>query len=255
MNYAMDNTQILSPKPSIDEALAFLGMSDMDKAMGISALLRICKDGDLPLFFDERLTCVPTSIKYGDQYDDEGEWEDYLFIDPKDSRELWLELILGNFNLHVLPNNSFDLIVSKIIHADVSYHIYQTDGTLSEGESVGYEKFYFDRAELIKFKAEYTSHYSERSKEKVASSQRESVQDRRTTAFKYWLVGNSGKSIHKDEDLQDCYEKLGAPTKEKIWQELSLMDNKLFAAGKDDFLKAMSSVIQFKIGTSKGRDL
>ena len=61
---------MLSHKPSIDEALEFLGMSNMDKAMGIQALLRISEIDALPLFFDETLTCVPTSIKYGDQYDD-----------------------------------------------------------------------------------------------------------------------------------------------------------------------------------------
>ena len=74
----MTDAQTLSPKPSIDEALEFLGMSNRDKAMEIQALLRISEFDSLPLMFDERLTCVPTSIKFGDQFDDEGEFVETL---------------------------------------------------------------------------------------------------------------------------------------------------------------------------------
>lgn len=250
----MNNTQTLSLQSSIDEALAFLGMSDMDKAMGISALLRISEDDDLPLFFDEKLICVPTSVKYGDQYDEDGEFVDCLLIDPDETRELWSGHTLDNFQLHITADHSFNLVVSRIVHDDVSYHISQADGTISEGVSIGYEKFYFDRAELIKYKAEYTSHYSENPKVKGSPSKRESVEDKRTTAFKYWLVGNSGMSIHNDDDLQGCYENFGSPTKAEVWQRLNQMDNKLFAAGYDDFIRAMSTVIQFKQGTGNGRN-
>ena len=97
----MDNTQILSPQPSIDEALEFLRMSQMDKAMGINTLLRTCEGDDLPLFFDEKLFCVPTSIKYGDQYDEEGEFLETFLIDREDEREFWSEHILDNFQLHM----------------------------------------------------------------------------------------------------------------------------------------------------------
>jgi hypothetical protein len=254
MNYAMDNTQTLSPQPSIDEALEFLGMSNMDKAMGVTALLKIINDDRLPLFFDEKLVLVPTSVKYGDQYDDDGEFLESFLIAPSDTRELWSGHLLANFQLHMTSNNSFELIVSTIIHDDDSYYIYQDDGTPSEGVSIEYEKFYFDRAELIKYKTEYHSHFNEHPKGKASTSSRESVQAKRTTAFKYWLVGNSGNSIHKPEDLQDCYAILGEPTKEGIWQSLCLMDNQLFNAGKDDFKKSMGSVIEFKTGTGKGRN-
>jgi len=250
----MNNTQTLSPRPSIEEALEFLGMSNMDKAMGINALLRICKDDHLPILFDEPLICAPTSVKYGDQYDDDGEFLETLLIDPNDTRELWSEHILANFQLHMPSNDSFDLIVNTIIHDGVPYHVLLPNGTVSEGESIGYEKFYFNRTELVKYKTEYHSLFSEHPKIKVATSSRESIQEKRATAFKYWLVGNSGKSIHKDEDLQERYESLGTPTREYIWESLSLMDNQLFSAGKSDFMKLMGTVIQIKTGTSKGRN-
>jgi hypothetical protein len=255
MDYAMDNTQTLSPQPSIDEALEFLGMSKMDKAMGITALLKISNDDGLPLFFDEKLVLVPTSVKYGDQYDDEGEFLESLLIDPDKTREFLSGHILANFQLHMTSNNSFDLIVNKIIRDDDSYYIYQDDGTPSEGVSIEYEKFYFERAELITYKTEYHSRFNERDIVKAGTSKPESVQAKRITAFKYWLVGNSEKSIHKREDLQACYNSLNAPSRSEIWRQLGLMDNELFAAGKDDFIKLMGSVILIKTGTSKGRNL
>jgi hypothetical protein len=249
MDYAMDNTQTLSPQPSIDEALVFLGMSNMDRAMGITALLKISTGDDLPLFFDGTLLCVPISAKFGNQYDGDGEFEDFLPIDPDDQREFWSEHILDDFHLHMRSDNSFALCISRIIHDGISYFISQSDGTISGGVSIGYEKFYFDRAKLIKYKADYTSHFNERDKAKAGTSSRESIQDKRITAFKYWLVGNSGKSIHKREDLQACYDSLKAPSsRSEIWRRLGLMDKQLFAAGKDDFMKLMGSVIRIKIG-------
>jgi len=255
MNYAMDNTQTLSPQPSIDEALEFLGMSKMDKAMGITALLKISNDDRLPLFFNEKLVLVPTSVKYGDQYDDEGEFLESLLIDPDKTREFWSGHILANFQLHMASDNSFTLVVSRIIHDGIPYHVSLPNGTISEGVSIGYEKFYFERAELITYKTEYHSHFSEHSKGKSKTSSRESILDKRITAFKYWLVGNSGKSIYKREDLQACYNSLNAPSRSEIWRRLGLMDNELFAAGKDDFIKTMGSVILIKTGTSIGRNL
>jgi hypothetical protein len=249
MDYAMDNTQTLSPQPSIDEALEFLGMSKMDKAMGIKALLKISEDDELPLFFDEKLVCVPTSVNYGDQYDDDGEFLESFLIAPSDTRELWSGHLLANFQLHMTSNNSFELIVSTIIHDDVLHHLSLPDGTISEGVSIGYEKFYFERTELIKYKTEYHSHFNERDIVKAVTSKPESVQAKRITAFKYWLVGNSGKSIHKREDLQACYDSLKAPSsRSEIWRQLGLMDKQLFGSGKDDFIKLMGSVIRIKIG-------
>jgi hypothetical protein len=249
----MNKTQTLSPRPSIDEALVFLGMSDMDKAMGINALLRISKDDDLPLFFDEKLVLVSTSVKYGDQYDENGEFEDCLLIDPVDTQELCTGHILANFQLHISSNNSLDLIVNKIIHDDDSYYIYQDDGTHSEGVSIGYEKFYFDRNELIKYQTEYHSHFNERDKAKTNNSKSKGVLEERITAFKYWLVGHSGKSIHKQKDLQDCYKELKEPTKKEIWRRLNQMDSELFRSGEIDFNRAVSKVIEFTKGTGLSR--
>jgi hypothetical protein len=249
----MSDTQILSPKPSIDEALEFLGMSGMEKAMSIQALLRISEDDGLPLFFNEPLTCVSTSIKYGDQYDEDGEFVETIFIDPEDEREFWSDHILDSFKLWKSSDNSLDLIVSRIIHDGITYYISQPGGTISEGVPIGYEKFYFDRKQLTDFKAEYSARLSESQKVKDSPPKKTGVLERRKTAFKYWLVGNSGKSIHEDNDLQSCYESRGKPTRKEVWQRLNLMDNKLFGPGKDDFIKAMGSVIQFKKGTNKGR--
>jgi len=254
MNYAMDNTQALSPQTSIDEALAFLGMSGMDKATGIRALLRISEDESLPLFFDEKLVCVPTSVKYGDQYDEDGEFVDCLLIDPDDTQELWSGHTLANFQLHMTSNNSFDLIVSRIIHADVSYHIYQTDGTLSEGVSVGYEKFHFDRKSLIGYKDKYHSNLLDQAKPTKMRTKTVSITERRVYAFKIWLIGESGKSVNNETDLQSCYESIGSPTKPAIWDHLSQMDRTLFSSGKHDFIRAISTVIRFKQGTGTGRN-
>jgi hypothetical protein len=249
----MGNSQILSSKPSIDEAFKFFGMSGMDKAMAIQALLRISEDDDLSLFFDEPLICVPTSVKYGDQYDEEGNFVETLLIYSENEREFWSEHLLDTFHLHMPSDNSFDLVVCRVIHDGISYHISQSDGTLSEGVSIGYEKFYFDREQLIDHKAGYTAHFSENQKSKELPARKTGIQEQRITAFKYWLVGNSGMSIHSHEDLQRCYVALGEPTRDKIMKQLLLMDNKLFGHGQDEFLKAMSSVIQVKQGTGKHR--
>ena len=254
MNYAMDNTQTLSPQPSIDEALEFLGMSKMDKAMGIKALLKISEDDELPLFFDEKLVCVPTSVNYGDQYDDEGAFLGSLLIDPHKTREFWSGHILANFQLHMASDNSFTLVVSRIIHDDIPYHVSLPNGTISEGVPIGYEKFYFDRTELIKYKQDYSAHFSEHPQRQTTASTSEGIQDKRITAFKYWLVANSGKSIHKPEDLQHCYEAFRNLPKEKIWLRLQQMDSRLFSAGMDDFNRAVSKVIRFKQGTGKDRN-
>jgi hypothetical protein len=250
----MGNTQILSPQPSIDEALEFLGMSNMDKGMGIGALLRISVDDNLPLFFDAKLICVPTSVRYGDQYDEEGDFVETLLIDRENEREFWSEHLLDTFHLHMPSDNSFDLVVRRVIHHGISYHISQSDGTISEGVSIGYEKFYFDREQLIDHKAGYTAHFSENQKAKELPTKKTGIQEQRITAFKYWLVGNSGMSIHNHEDLQRCYVALGEPTRDKIIKQLLLMDNKLLGHGQDEFLKVMSSVIQVKQGTGKHRD-
>jgi len=250
----MSNTQILSPKVSIDEALLFLGMSYMEKAMGVQAVLRISELDALPLFFDERLICVPTSVKYGDEHDGDGGVIECHLIDSKDEREFWSEHILDSFHFYKSTDNTLCLLVSRIIHDDVSYHISQSDGTISEGVSIGYEKFYFDREQLFEYKADYSSHFSEIQKVKDIPSKPASVLEQRITAFKYWLVGNSGKSIHKPDDLQSCYESLGNPTRMEVWLQLHQMDSKLFSAGKDDFIKAIAKVINFKIGTGKDRN-
>jgi hypothetical protein len=251
MDYEMNNTQILSPKVSIDEALVFWDMSGMTKASGIQAVLNISKIDGLPIYFDEHLFCVPSSVKYGDQYDEEGEFIESLLIHPEDEREFLSEHILDSFQLNKTSENSFDLIVSRIIHGECSYNISQRDGTLSEGVSIEYENFYFNREQLIKYKDEYSAHFSGKAKELPLKTAKRL--DERIIAFKYWLVGNSGKSIHKPEDLQSCYENLMEPTKKEIWQRLHLMNNKLFASGEDDFIKAVGSIIKFTKGTGKDR--
>lgn len=249
----MTDAQTLSPKPTIDEALEFLGMSNRDKAMEIQALLRISEFDSLPLMFDERLTCVPTSIKYGDQYDEDGEFVKTLLIDPEDEREFWSGHILGSFHLYKSTDGgAFCVTVYRIIHDDIAYHISQPDGTISDGVSIGYEQLYFDRQQLIGYKAEYSAHFSEGQEVKDSPPKKPGVFEQRETAFKYWLVGNSGKSIHDRKDLQSCYQKLGEPTREKVWEGLLQMDNRLFARGDDDFFRHQE-IISFKEGTGKGR--
>ena len=251
----MGNTRVISPQPSIDEALEFLGMSNMDKAMGIQALLRISEFDSLPLMFDERLTCVPTSIKYGDQFDDEGGFEETLLIDPEDEREFLSGHILGSFHLYKSTGGgAYCVTVNRIIHDDIAYHISQPDGTISDGVSIGYEKLYFDRQQLIDYEAEYSAHFSEGQEVKDSPSKKPGVLEQRKTAFKYWLVGNSGKSIHERKDLQSCYKSLGEPTRDKVWERLQLMDNHLFACGKDDFKKVMADIVRFTQGTGKRRN-
>jgi hypothetical protein len=254
MDYEMNNTQILSPKVFIDEALVFLGMASMDKAMRIKTLLRISELDGLSLFFDEPLFCVPTSVKYGDQYDSEGEYIETLKIDSADVKEFWSEHMLASFQLCKEPDSSLNIMVNRVVHDGAAYHIYQCNLTVSEGVLIGYEKFYFDRDELIKHKDEYSAHFSQSQQEKSLPSKKPlGITDQRITAFKYWLVGSSGKSVHKDEDLQACYIDLNEPTKKKVWERLHLMDNKLFASGEDDFIKAVGSIIKFTQGTGKNR--
>jgi len=254
MVYEMSNSQILSPKASIDESLVFLGMSSMEKTMGIQALLRISEYDCLPLFFDERLICVPTSIKYGDQFDEEGKFVESLLIDPDDEREFLSGHLLDSFQLYKSSENAFEIIVRQVIHDGRKYYISQSDGTISEGVSIGYKKFYLDREQLIKFKAEYFAHFSDSQTIKGASWKKSGVMDERITTFKYWLVGSTGKSIHNPDDLQACYQELGCPTKDLVWDRLQLMDKKLFASNKPDFIKAVGNVIDFKPGTGKGRN-
>ena len=250
----MDSSQTLSPKPSIDEALLFLGMSDMEKIMAIHALLRITEYDVLPLFFDEHLTCVPTSIKYGDQYDEENEYVETLLINPNDERELMSGQIHNSFYLRQSTDNKFYILVSKLIHDGIEYYISHGDGTIREYVTIDYEKFYFDRKELVKYKNEYSAHFSEKPSSNTDRSKKASLPEQRITALKYWLVGNSGKSIHNSEDLQSCYEALNTPTREEVWEALQLMDSKLFSSGYDDFKSAAGKVVQFKLGTGKGRN-
>lgn len=252
----MTNSQTLSLKPSIDEALRFLGMDGIDKAKGIQALLRISEIDCLPLFFDQLLTCVPTSIRYGDQYDDEYEFTETVFVNPEDEREFLSGHILDSFNFWEYPEGTLTITVSRVIHDDIAYFISYPDGTLSEGESVGYEKFYFDRNQLIQYKNEYSAALIQDKVEQRQStvSKSPSIVEQRVMAFKYWLVGNSGKSIHNPTDLQVRYEEMESPTKHQVWSQLQLMDKTLFASGRDDSLKAMSKVVQFKIGTGKNRN-
>jgi len=249
----MDSSQTLSPKPSIDEALLFLGMSNMEKAMAIQALLRISELDYLPLFFDEHLTCVPTSIKYGDQFDENNEFKECLLVNPKDERELISGQTLDSFHLHQSRDNNFYILVSRLIHDDIEYCISRGDGTISEYIDIDYEKFYFNRKELIKYKNEYSTHFSEKPNSNAGQSNRPSKHEQRITAFKYWLIGNSGKSIHKRDDLQSCYITRGELTRAKIWERLNKMDHELFSAGKDNFYTDMRTVIDLKSGTGKNR--
>jgi hypothetical protein len=251
----MNDSQILSPKPSIDEALAFLGMSNMEKSMAIKALLRIVEDDPLSLFFDEHLTCVPTSIKYGNQYDEDNGVIECLLIDPKDQVELRSGQISGSSYLyHSTTDNNFYILVTELVYNGIEYYISQGDGTIADYIEIGYEKFYFDREELIKYKGEYSAYFYEKPSSKAAHSKKPSLPEQRINAFKYWLIGNSGKSIHNTEDLQSCYEAHGILTREEIWGRLQLMDNKLFSAGKDEFKKVMKTVVQLKVGTGKDRN-
>ena len=250
----MGNAQTLSPKPSIDEALKFFGMLNMDKAMGIQALLRISEIDALPLFFDEKLTCVPTSVKYGDQDDGDGGCVECILIDPKDEREFWSGHIIDTFHFYKSTGGAFCVTVNRIIHDDIAYHISQQDGTISDGVSIGYGKLYFDRQQLIDFKAEYSAHFSEGQEVKDSPSKKPGVIEQRKTAFKYWLVGNSGKSIHDRKDLQICYQKLGEPTRDKVWEGLQQMDKHLFASGKDDSMRVITDIVRFAQGTGKGRN-
>ena len=250
----MDNPQILSAKPSIDEAIKFLGLSGMDKAMAIQTLLRLSEHDDLPLFFDQLLTCVPTSIKHGDQYDDKYEFVETLFIDSEDEREFWAGHILDSFQLWIPSENTYELVVSQIIRDGDQYYISQSDGTISEGVSIGYEKFYFNREQLIDFKADYHAHFSTSQNGKKTPSKGVSVIDERVVAFKYWLVGNSGRSIHNLDDLKSCYEDMKYPIKDQVWKQLKKMDHILFSGKGSDSMKAIAKVIDFKLGTSTGRD-
>jgi len=249
----MNSFQILSPRPSIDEALEFLGMSNMDKVMAIEALLRITRDDDLPLYFDKKLTCVPESMKYGDQFDEYGKYVETRFVNPEDEREFWSKHIPYFYILFESTGQAFSIYVGGVIHDGIVYNICAGNRRVAGYISIEYDQFYFDREQLITFKAEYAAHFSAKQPVNEIYSNKEGIQEQRITAFKYWLVGNSGKSIHNDDDLQDCYQKLGSPTREQVISRLLQMDKGLFTQGKDDFKKAMSKVIQFKTGTGKDR--
>ena len=250
----MDNTQILSPKPSIDEALEFLGMSNMDKAMGIQALLRISEFEALPLFFDQHLTCVPASMKYGDQFDEYGKYVETRLVNPKDERKFWSKHIPYFYLLSESKDNTLIFNIGGVIHDGIEYNICEGNRRVAGYISIGYEKFYFDREQLINFKTEYSARFSEGQEVKDSSSNKTGVLEQRIYAFKYWLVGNSGKSIHEKDDLQNCYKNLGEPTRDKVWEGLQQMDNRLFACGKADFKRAMADVVRFTQGTGKGRN-
>ena len=250
----MTNAQILSPRPSIDEALEFLGMSNMDKVMAIEALLKITRDDNLPLFFDKSLTCVPVSLNYGDQFDEYGKYVETRFVNREDEREFWSMHIPYFYHLAESADQTFHINLGGVIHDGIVYDICIGNRRVAAYISIEYEKFYFVRDQLIDFKTGYTTRFFETQVKNDKFSKRPSMLELRKTAFKYWLVGNSGKSIHSNDELQACYVALGEPTKRDVWKRLQAMDSELFRSGKDDFLKAASSVIQFKQGTGKARN-
>jgi len=250
----MSNVQVLSPKPSIDEALVFLGMSQMDKVMGIQALLRITDNDKLPLFFNKRLICVPASMNYGNQYDENGEHEETLFVDPEDEIQFLCNHIPYMYILTESTDNTLIISIGGVIHDGIVYDICKGNGRILDYLSIKYEIFYFDREQLINFKTEYSTHFSQSKKVNDAPSKPAKISEQRITAFKYWLVGNSGMSIHDPDELQSCYEKLKSPTRDQVWSRLQKMDKSLFASGQDEFNTAMGKVIQFKTGTGKGRN-
>lgn len=229
-------------------------MSNMDKVMAIEALLRITRDDDLPLFFNKSLTCVPASMNYGDQFDEYGKYVETRFVNPKDERKFSSTHIPYFYLLFESTDQTFVINVGGVIHDGIVYGICEGNGRVAGYISIEYENFYFDREQLINFKTEYAARFSESQKVKNSPSKKPSVVEQRETAFKYWLVGNSGKSIHDRKDLQSCYKSRGELTRDKVWERLQLMDNQLFASGKDNFKRDMANIVRFAQGTPKYRN-
>lgn len=78
------------------------------------------------------------------------------------------------------------------------------------------------------------------------------ILERREQALKIWLAAKSGANIEDDSQYQACYEGIGEPTQDILWDLLQIVDNELFARGKYEFFKNQG-IIQFKTGTGEGR--
>ena len=222
----------LSDKIFIDEAIELLEYQNKSKGYVVESLIN---EQDITTYFDINVTATLSTGYDMQPINQDGDelphvnGEPPIVIEGPDKKILEAIVNVGN----TISVNMFE-------HGGELYCGADYDGTILRPIDISFEHIYFAKSEI-------QMHHK-------LPTKKAGIQEQRINAFKYWLVGNSGRSIHDEVHLQLCYEELGSPTKNKVMEKLVLMNHKLFQSGQDDFGKAMGFVIQFKQGTGKHRD-
>ncbi len=146
-----------------------------------------------------------------------------------------------------------EFTINRVLHKSNEYFI-SLKGNHDIGVQIHIEDLFGKRDEIFSFKLKNLNSEISAESQTTSKTKKINILDERIEAFKYWLISNSGKSIHQNNDLQQCYESKGSPTRDEIWNRLQKMDNKLFSSGYDDFIKEIGKVINLKKGTGKSRD-
>lgn len=238
--------EVLPPKIYMETLADELGLSELKKVKAFQTLLEYKESDDLNLYFDQDVFGKKSDEEILQHHIDDPN----LYLTDSSLSVISGSKCIGRIDVKLIDDGE-SLCVGALSFSQNGTHYY----VVYQGDPfpLYYSDIYVLRDEYLDFRTRMTSYKSDKQKTNTNHSKRPSKPEQRITAFKYWLVGNSGKSIHSDEDLQSCYKDLGEPTRDKIWECLQQSNIKLFSSGKDDFKKAIGKVVPFKTGTGKNR--
>lgn len=152
-------------------------------------------------------------------------------------------------------DGQYFITMSSFNHNNTDYHITDETQEWLSFQSFNINGFYFDRKDLksLSRKIDTNKPPSNNSIHRRPDSNAGLQQQKRELVFKAWLRVMANLNEAGDSDnISDCYELIGSPTRAAVWEALKNINSDLFNSGKDDFFKNQC-VIMFSVGTGSDR--
>lgn len=252
------NNPIIDPVIKADKAIKLLGITG-DEDEVYETLFRTAMHYKWPVFLadseiygvvkwytesNENATFIPGEMPLSIEHQSESA-PAHLFIGVTDEIELHVT------SLDVNAENQLCAVFAGFYVNQDAYHYSDYAGFMSTTMvPVKYLSFY--RANIESLFIQNTAPVKESNDTPTDAAQHVPKIQQRILAFKFWLVSTASErspntSVSVDT-LQECYEIIGSPTRDEVWDKLNKIDKKLFRSGKDDFLKAAAKEIEFQTG-------
>ncbi len=247
----MSSKILLPEKVSLKQVSVELSLDRMPYISALRTLLMYSDNFDLPIYIDQSINGYRIDKPTEEILDESGEITQVKTCEESTCLEPLNKLRIESVADAYIKNNAYFLSLYLVSCDNKSYYTVDETNEWLKSILINTESCYINKNDLIEFSNNY-SNDKEPINNKGSKKQIHGKLEQRRLAFKTWLATKADIKITADFQYQQCYEIIGNPTRDEVWDMLQKVDGKLFTSGQDDF-NAKQGVIKFKLGTGKSR--